>query len=171
MILSLFLFILILFIPLKLEIDYRQADFSQQMNVVIWVWLIPIKLSSPLIQWFSNKFFSASKKKSTKNISIIFQEIEKLHLNVSYSIGEAWLTGVANGLVWSGISMLYSSLKQSFSLLSRPAIKVIPTFSQASIEIRLHCIFRTRLGQIILRALQQQYQNIMDLFGKRKVKG
>ena len=167
MFLSLFLLsllTLILIMPLKLEIQYSRNDLVDQLQVVFWLWRLPIGINNSLVQFMKNRVVPNRKKNPVFDTTLIFQEIEQLKLLVKYSTGEASITGIANGLLWAGISTVYSWMRNSFKFATRPMINITPSFGQAKLEIRLSCIFRTRVGQIILRALKQQ-------FGKRRVPG
>ncbi len=84
------------------------------------------------------------------------EEIENLEIKLRYSTGEAAMTGIAAGAAWWVFATVLPLLSQRFVFLHKPQIQVVPVFGQRVFELYLHCIFRIRLGHIMIKRIKQQ---------------
>jgi|GEM_PF-629906 len=91
-----------------------------------------------------------------KILLFFLEEIEKLEVRLRYSTGEAAVTGIAAGAAWWILTSVLAFLNARFVFLQKPQIQVAPVFGPEVFELYLHCIFRIRLGQIMIKRIKQQ---------------
>ena len=82
-------------------------------------------------------------------MGLAVQEILSLNLQMVLGLADPFLTAAACGCAWAALAPLVVALEAKSLLLSYPRISITPSYQRAALEIRFHCIFRFRLGQII----------------------
>ncbi len=97
------------------------------------------------------------------------KEVDKFDCSIQFSTGESSLTAIAVGCLWIMISSLMGLINQSCMLLNRPQIQIIPSYGVPMVKLRLHCIFRVRLGHIIFETMKELYRKIVKRYGQRRV--
>lgn len=94
-------------------------------------------------------------KIGSKIASFLLKEIGKLEIKLLYSTGEAALTGWTAGAAWWLVSSVLSILNNRIVFLHKPHVQIKPVFGPRLFDFYLHCIFRIRLGHIIVRSIKQ----------------
>lgn len=162
---------LLFVLPLSLEIKYTQGTNDDSFYLVLWCWrLLPIPLSK-LVRFINNDSEQSTYTNQdmildsfnilgyrklielTKMLIDRSDSVEKFDMNMTYSTGDAALTGVAAGILWSGIGGITGISTHKDIWINAPKIQIRPSFGQAMFAIRLHCIFQIRLGHIIIETL------------------
>lgn len=100
-------------------------------------------------------------KALAKSALFFLEEIEKLEVRLRYSTGEAAATAIAAGAAWWITSVVLPTLNARFVFLHQPQVHVTPVFGPQVFELYLRCIFRIRLGYIMVKRIKQRLQ-----FGK-----
>lgn len=95
-------------------------------------------------------------KFGSKLALFLLREIEKLEVKLRYSTGEAALTGISAGAAWGLISIALSIIGSRVRFLHQPQIQIKPVFGPIQFECWFHCIFKIRLGHIIVKYIKQQ---------------
>ncbi|NMB39318.1 MAG: DUF2953 domain-containing protein [Firmicutes bacterium] len=188
--LFLIILVIILIIPYSIELDYCLSEVSRKFTVVFWIWKLPIKTSASFSNRLANYWLTRSgQKKDAQKKSLFGQfadvmehflkspvikylvmfapsrwrfpvEIGMLELKFRYSTGDAALTSIACGLIWCCIAGIFTYINDRFIFFSKPLIKIIPLFGPVSADIYFHCIFRIRLGHIIIENIKQQINKV-----------
>lgn len=90
----------------------------------------------------------------------------ELSIKLKQGTGDAGLTGLACGLIWSAAGILTSYLSRYLKVFSKK-IKVTPCFDKSIFEVDASCIFHARLVNIIV-VLKKIY--LMKFMIKAKAK-
>ncbi|SES62226.1 DUF2953 domain-containing protein [Anaerobranca gottschalkii] len=80
-------------------------------------------------------------------------KLTKFDLELEYGVEDAALTGVLYGFIWQGISVLIFLLNKTVKINCQPNIKIYPDFNRNLFKTELNCIFRTRVGYIIITSM------------------
>lgn len=94
-------------------------------------------------------------KLTLRSMDSLFQRIELLHLEVQIGTGDPFSTSLGVGGLWAIIGSVLATFSSSHRLQSEPEIRIQPDYSQAHIQVYLHCIFQFRVGQIIINELKR----------------
>jgi len=74
-----------------------------------------------------------------------------LHWETKVGFQDDALTGIAVGLTWAGKGAVLGYLFRSMRIEQKNVrVNVIPSFGKSCLTSRFHCIFKTRLGHIIV---------------------
>ena len=73
----------------------------------------------------------------------------ELNIRLKQGTGDAGLTGIACGLIWSAAGILTSYLSRYLKVSSKK-IKITPYFNKSIFEVDASCIFHVRLVNIIV---------------------
>ncbi|MCL6631267.1 MAG: DUF2953 domain-containing protein [Alicyclobacillus herbarius] len=76
--------------------------------------------------------------------------ITELRLCIDYGTKDAGFTGILYGFVWSGLGLVLAWFERTFSMRTRPAVRVNPNFHEPMLTVEGSCIMRLRLGYAIL---------------------
>ncbi len=74
---------------------------------------------------------------------------EKLSWRTGLGMGDAALTGITAGLLWTFKAQTYAYMQRRLKSVARPAFRVSPHYARADVEIELECIFSITLGNVI----------------------
>ncbi len=74
---------------------------------------------------------------------------EKLSWRTGFGAGDAALTGMATGLLWTFKTQTYAYMQRRLKSVARPVIRVSPLYTRDGVEIELECIFSITLGNVI----------------------
>lgn len=85
----------------------------------------------------------------------LLQKIDVFHLQVIIGTGDPFLSALGCGGVWALLGPILTALGIDNRLTTAPEIQVQPDYQAANFQVRLHCIFRFRLGQIIVNELRR----------------
>lgn len=83
------------------------------------------------------------------------QEITFLQLDVLFGMGDPFWTALACGTIWSIVGSFITGLASSNRLQKEPEIKVEPDYTGLNLQVSFYCIFRFRLGHIIIREIKR----------------
>ncbi|HHT91493.1 MAG: DUF2953 domain-containing protein [Bacillota bacterium] len=81
------------------------------------------------------------------------QKIDLLHLEVLIGLGDPFWTALGVGSVWTVLGPILTGLRAGNRLDKAVDVQVLPDYGDPSVQVDLHCIFRFRLGQIIVNEL------------------
>ena len=85
----------------------------------------------------------------------LLQKIDLLHLEVLIGFGDPFWTAMGAGSLWAIMGPFLTGLSAANRLRSSLDIRVLPDYGDPSVQVYLHCIFRFRLGQIIINELRR----------------
>lgn len=74
---------------------------------------------------------------------------EQLIWKTSYGAGDAGMTGVINGMLWTIKGLMMTRLKKRVIFIKKPIINVNPIFGADHLKVNFQCIFSIRLGNVI----------------------
>ncbi|SHJ64963.1 Protein of unknown function [Anaerobranca californiensis DSM 14826] len=80
-------------------------------------------------------------------------KLTKFDLELEYGVEDAALTGILYGFIWQGISGLIFVLNKGVKFNCKPNVKIYPDFNRNLFKTELNCIFRTRVGYIIITSM------------------
>jgi len=92
----------------------------------------------------------------------------ELSIRLKQGTGDAGLTGIACGLIWSAAGIVTSYLSRYLKIFSK-RIKVTPCFDKSIFEVDASCIFHVRLVNIIV-VLKKIYFMKFKIKAKAKAK-
>lgn len=78
-----------------------------------------------------------------------------------YGTGEAVSTATLYGILWGMKSSLLNYLHRRTKFGRRPEIQVIPDFQNSRLDMIFDCIFRIKLGYIIIAAFIARFRHRM----------
>jgi hypothetical protein len=85
----------------------------------------------------------------------LLQEVELLHFEVWFGFHDAFWTALGCGGLWTLLGSFTSMLSTKPRFRQDPEIHVHPVFEGTRLEVRLHCIFHFRVGQIIVSEIKR----------------
>lgn|GEM_PF-3374188 len=85
----------------------------------------------------------------TTFMRLFVREILSLEADIALGLADPMVTATLCGGVWAVWGPLLSVLSASSRLKCRPRLSVTPLYNGLDVQLRFHCIFRFRLGQII----------------------
>lgn len=96
----------------------------------------------------------------------ILQELERklefkiFNLSVTFGFGDAAVTGIANGFVWSGINGIVSIIRRYVDLNDKINIAVFPHYTESCFDVDICVIFDTRFIRMfgILKRAKRLYK-------------
>ena len=83
----------------------------------------------------------------------VFRRIDRLDWATRVGTGDAATTSWLAGLLWGLKSASVSFLSRRVTWLSPPRLSVTPDFDRACFDLDLTCIFRFRIGDVIIAAI------------------
>ena len=83
------------------------------------------------------------------------QRVELFDLQAICGTGDPFLSALGCGGLWSVLGPFFAGLGATGRLKSPPQVSVQPEYEQVRLRLYLHCIFRFRLGQIIVNELKR----------------
>jgi len=92
-------------------------------------------------------------------------QVEKLNFAVTYGFGDAAVTGIANGVIWGGISAASGILFRYFNIKEKTNIAVFPHYTEKCFNIESTFIFDTKLYKSF-----KIYKRIKLLIQRNKMK-
>ncbi|NLJ81036.1 MAG: DUF2953 domain-containing protein [Firmicutes bacterium] len=162
--LSLFLlFFSLLFFLLKFAVKVEAEYENLQLELALYVGLGTKFLQVPpfLLRKLEQKIRSSPAKSLsqlrrrfrffTSVLDRLIMEISSLNLHISFGVLDPFWTALANAGLWTFVGPFVAGLESRFS--EAPVIKTEPHFGGYQLRIAFRCIFRFRLGQIILNEL------------------
>ncbi len=167
--------IALLFAPLKIDIEYRNS------KLIITVKCLFVKVTLDRENFAKKKSGQATRTKSQstekagaleklKNLKKSFDEIRfilhdvfehmrdkiefsGIYVRVKYGTGDAAITGMIYGAIWSFIGSVYGFLCRFFRVRF-PKVELEPQFGGKAFEIEAEGIITTRLVHIIIAAIR-----------------
>lgn len=161
----------VLYAPLKISVEYR----NKKLSIVFRNFLFKIVIDDR----FLNK--KKDKKKETENentgimdkikafkegyhkfdgvLDEIFSlvrdkaEFPKIYLRVRYGTGDAAITGIIYGGIWSLVGNIYAFLCRFFKV-KFPTVELEPVFGGKAFEIEAEGIIKTQLVHIITAVIR-----------------
>ncbi|NMB00520.1 MAG: DUF2953 domain-containing protein [Firmicutes bacterium] len=97
----------------------------------------------------------ASLKTGLRLVDSFLQRIDLLDLQVIIGTGDPFFSALGCGGVWGLLGPFLTALSTGNRLRVDPQIMVQPDFKEPQLKVHLHCIFRFRLGQIIINELRR----------------
>ena len=96
-------------------------------------------------------------------------EIRDIYIRVKYGTGDAAITGIIYGAIWSFVGNVYSTLCR-FWKVQFPRLELEPIFGGKAFEIEAEGIIKTRLVHIITTAIRSLkiYKNSKKQKGENK---
>ena len=88
------------------------------------------------------RFFQSITKRGLK--------LQHFYWETEYGLDDAALTGVLYGFIWQGKSALLFILNKTMQIKCKPKIKIFPEFNRYLFKTELNCIFKVRVGYIII---------------------
>ncbi|QNO16219.1 DUF2953 domain-containing protein [Alkalicella caledoniensis] len=90
------------------------------------------------------------KLKLFQKISKRIVKLEYFNWETEYGLDDAALTGVVYGFIWQGKSALLFIMNKMMKFKCKPKIKLFPEFNRYVFKTELNCIFKLRVGYIII---------------------
>jgi hypothetical protein len=88
--------------------------------------------------------------------------INKLSWVTEFGTGDAAVTGVATGVVWTLKGGILTILSRYLTLKDKkPELQVIPRFQQGGLYLDLNCIFAIRIGHIIIATIRFVFKKFL----------
>lgn len=145
--------VVLLIYPLRVRVEYEwHAEKRPRINAAIHI-LRWWTLSAPRTRRNIRPPRSPSPFSPLDYLRSI-RRFEKLEWETQVGTGSAASTAMAVGALWSVQGTLLAFIAPRFSVGHRPEVKVVPCWDTACFDTRLDCIFRLRLGEIILAWLR-----------------
>ncbi|HBN96387.1 MAG TPA: hypothetical protein DDZ66_08795 [Firmicutes bacterium] len=94
-------------------------------------------------------------KTALRLLDNVLQKVDLLHLEILIGTGDPFWTALGVGGTWAIISPLLTGLSADNRLHTHPEIRIHPDYGNANVHVDLHCIFRFRLGQIIINEVKR----------------
>lgn len=97
--------------------------------------------------------------------------VTKLEWRSHFGTGDAAMTAILTGLVWSVKGNVIGLVSKNMKLKTKPVLEVVPSFQQSFVETRVVCMFSFRIGYAMGAAFrtikfwkgrQQVWQNIQS---------
>lgn len=85
----------------------------------------------------------------------VARRCERFEWSTTIGAGDAYVTALASGAMWSVIGALLPLLRRRFRLMKKPVLRVNPDFKRPGFHLELSCIFRFNLGQIMLVSVRR----------------
>lgn len=76
--------------------------------------------------------------------------VHKVEWRTSFGTGDAPLTGIVAGGLWSAKGVVISLLSGKSTMKCKPAIAVLPHFQQKFLRVKIDCIVSIKMGQAIV---------------------
>lgn len=133
-------------IELEAEIEkpHKKPVIDQKVNLSME---LVLKILAELVKKRKDIIKRLSKfSKVTRRII----RLEKFEWEIEYGVDDAALTGMLYGFIWQGISVMLAILGKAVNIKSRPKIKIYPEFNRNIFKTEMNCIFRLRVGYIII---------------------
>lgn len=80
---------------------------------------------------------------------ITFLYCEQLKWKTSYGSGDAAITGIVSGMLWTIKGLMITRFKKRVIFTKKPIINVNPIFGADHFKVDFQCIFSIRLGNVI----------------------
>ncbi|WP_416197940.1 MAG: DUF2953 domain-containing protein [Sporanaerobacter sp.] len=182
----LFILIILLFMPIHIHISIKwNGKFNIKISLVILFGLIKYKFDTAKIKsQYEGKFSEKYKEHKDKKIFDMIKKIKKYYSNnkkwincflrkakikkiywlTSFGLGDAALTGISTGILWSvknwvlGIITNNKKVKEIY-------VNIFPNFNSDNIESQFSCIISWNFVYIIIVSL---YLLIMKIKGGEK---
>lgn len=98
-----------------------------------------------------------------------FRTIERLEWRTELGTGDAAATSLLAGALWAFKSTVVGVLYRHHTFLEAPRLMVAPDYDRERLALEIRCIFRLRLGDIILAAIEHLgHPKGSDLAWKRR---
>ena len=131
-------------IEAEVERPHKEPMIDQKVNLSME---LVLKVLSEIVEKRKSIIKRLSKfSKITRRIV----RLEKFYWEIEYGVDDAALTGMLYGFLWQGISAFLAILGRAVSIRSRPKIKIYPEFNRYIFKTEMNCIFRLRVGYIII---------------------
>lgn len=92
--------------------------------------------------------------------------IKSFSWKTSFGTGDAAVTGIAAGVLWSAKFLFWKELTSLFNVQTQPVMNVCPDFNSSKLEVEIDGIFASPLGNIIIASIRA-WRNLRAC--KRKV--
>lgn len=91
-----------------------------------------------------------------KSGKILFRPwvLKSFYWNTSFGTGDAALTGLATGAIWSMKTLFWRQMTHVMNVNENPKFKVFPDFFNKKLEVEIDGIFACRLGNIIIAVIK-----------------
>lgn len=80
--------------------------------------------------------------------------VTKFQWSSAIGVGDAALTGMLTGALWTIKGSLLGLLSHYFQMIAQPEIMVVPYFQQMVVQTELKCMFQFRIGHAIVAGLK-----------------
>lgn len=128
----------------EVEKSHKEPFIEQKINISMEIIL---KILSKIMEKRKDILRNINKfSKITRRII----RLEKFYWEIEYGVDDAALTGMLYGFIWQGVSVVLAILGRVVSIRSRPKIKIYPEFNRYIFKTEINCIFRLRVGYIII---------------------
>jgi len=127
----------------KKEVGEGENDINKKKNIVSVEKLIDI-----IDEIYENKHIIIS----IHNYLYKKIEITKLNLETKIGLGDAALTAVSTGIVWSLKSTLISCIL-NLKKIKNINLEVVPAYNNTTLEIYLDCIIKLKIVYIIIAGI------------------
>lgn len=92
-------------------------------------------------------------------------EFKMLNISITFGFGDAAITGIANGFIWTGITGITSIIKRHIDIENKTNIAVYPHYTESCFDIDVCVIFNTRFIRLF-----GIYQRAKRLYKRNKCK-
>ncbi|RDW21549.1 DUF2953 domain-containing protein [Oceanobacillus chungangensis] len=157
------LFMLLFFSRVYFHLHYSLKNKQQQLFLTITIYKIPLYRKNldisdispdPISVDFTTfpdevKRLKANVKDAKEKIDYILNtiRIHQLRWSTVGGSGDAFLTGIASGAVWSIKGIIIGYIYEMGEIVCRPDIEVLPTFQSKEFTTTIECIISLPLGQ------------------------
>lgn len=80
--------------------------------------------------------------------------IRDFRWSTEFSTGDAALTGVSSGILWTLKSQVWSWVRRHTKVSAKPVIQVQPSFNHSCLSLEIVCIGEVRIGHIIIATIK-----------------
>lgn len=182
----LFILIMFLFMPVHIHISIKwNRKFNIKISLVTLFGLIKYKIDIAKIKsWYGEKSIGKNKEDEDKKIFNMMKKIkeyysnnkkwidyflrkakiEKIYWLTSFGLGDAALTGISTGILWSVKNWILAIITNN-KKAKEIYINIFPNFGSDNIESQFSCIISWNFVYIIIVSL---YLLIMKIKGGEK---
>lgn len=167
MLLSLFFVFLVLLLITVFKINVSVVTNGLELKTKIQVGVGPVSLTIP--QFVVAKITEIMQRGGFESLDQVWgrlqtalrmsdsflQKIDLFELQVVVGTGDPFLSALGCGGIWALLGPFLTGLSMGNRLTRGPEISIQPDHSAPAFQVNFHCIFRFRLGQIIVNELKR----------------
>lgn len=136
------------FLKLNTEVEKNEDELIQENKTIVT--FEEMKKTVRKVKYYLKHYDSA--------IEYVFEKmkISDFLWITEFGIGNAAVTGLLSGILWSVKSQLITIMRNNITC-NKVTLNVIPKFNKESFKTTIHCIISTKIGYIIIAAIKFGY--------------